>query len=112
MRIFGGIVGVVPEIVGITESNGQFLLPNRNVEGILTTRTGHTLHDNPFGVIDVVGTGNEFLIKFQKGDYEEFQWLTLLDLNVNFWANHTPASQIIVQQLHQPQPIFLPVVMR
>ena len=38
------------EISGATGPDGRLLLTNRSVGGTTTTRTGHTLHDNPFGM--------------------------------------------------------------
>lgn len=92
----------IPEIVGTTNSCGRFLLPNWSVNGSLMTRTGHTLRDNPFGVVDVVGPGNEFLMKFNKGGFEDFQWLPLLDLNLFYWANQAPASQTVYHHWNRP----------
>ncbi len=83
------LIDNVPEIVGVTDENGRFLLPNRSVNGGVTTQTGHTLHDNPFGPIDVVGQQNMFLVKLAYGEHEEFFWLNILDFNLAYWQGNT-----------------------
>ena len=58
IRIFQRNNGPVPNspvITGVTDSTGRFLLPNRTVAQNITTATGHTEQNNPFGTINVVG---------------------------------------------------------
>jgi hypothetical protein len=82
---------------GITDADGRLPLPNRPVTsqpgGTAATATGHVLHDNPFGVIDVVGTGNIGVLKLQKDGREQYAWLTAPDLNLAFWRAGRPAEQ-------------------
>ena len=88
-----------PEFVGATDADGLLPLPNRPSSspqaGPLTTATGHTLHDNPFGAIEVVGSGNIGLLKVQKNGREQFVWLTAADLNLDYWRQGKPAVQKI-----------------
>ncbi|MGD8626789.1 MAG: 6-bladed beta-propeller, partial [Anaerolineae bacterium] len=92
-----------PEISGTTGADGRFLLPNRSVGGGVTTYTGHTLHDNPFGVVDVVGKKNVFLIKLDKGDHQEFAWTDVTAFNLAFWSGDT-ISHTFVLSAHVPPP--------
>jgi len=88
-----------PGIEVTTGSDGTAALPNRPAGGPLTTATGHTLHDNPFGTIDV-GNKNMFLVEILKGAHQEFTWLANTDLNLLAWgggdtyafASHVPAA--------------------
>lgn len=79
------IIDNTPEIVGVTDANGLFLLPNRPVGAPVTTRTGHTLRDNPFGIIDVVGEKDEFVIELTKGVHQEYGWLEITQFNLAAW---------------------------
>jgi YVTN family beta-propeller protein len=92
-----------PEITGITDAGGRSLLANRPVGVGVTTRTGHILHDNPFGVVDVVGGQNRFLIKLSKGSHEEFAWTDITDFNLAFWQGDT-ISHTFVLSSHVPPP--------
>jgi hypothetical protein len=78
-----------PEITGITGADGMLLLSNRAAGGGVTTRTNHTLRDNPFGIVDVVGGGNRFLTRLGKEDHEEFVWLDITAFNLAYWQGHT-----------------------
>ncbi len=99
---YSGFIDNTPEIQAATNANGAALLPNRSVGGSLTTRTGHTLHNNPFGIIDVVGTGNMFLVKLQKDGYEDFHWLPITYLNEQYWGFRSPPSQTVVYRWDHP----------
>ncbi len=56
-----------PEFVGATGTDGRVRLADRQViGGPWATATGHVLRDNPFGVVDVVGGRNRFLVKLAK----------------------------------------------
>lgn len=70
-----------PEFSGTTDNFGFFRLPNRSIGGELTTKTGFTQKDNPFGIISVVGNQNSFLIRITKDSHEEFAWLHVTDIN-------------------------------
>lgn len=91
----------MPEISGLSDADGRFLLPNRSVDGSVTTATGHTLHDNPFGPVDVVGPRNRFLISVQRDIYQEFYWLDVTDLNMAYWAGQLE-SYTLTLHTHLP----------
>jgi regulation of enolase protein 1 (concanavalin A-like superfamily) len=84
-----------PEFSGSTLRDGRVTLANRSVSGEITTATNHTLHDTPFGIIDVVGPGNMGLLRVIKNGAEQFQWLTVPDLNVDYWRKSEPSTQVI-----------------
>lgn len=93
----------IPEISGVTGPDGRLLLTNRSAEGGATTRTGHTLRDNPFGVVDVLGNQNRFLLKLRKEDHEEFAWLDITAFNLAYWQGH-PNSHTFTLHTHVPPP--------
>ncbi len=83
---WSGHIGIddTPEMEGLTGADGTFLLPNRSANGGTVTHTGHTLHDNPFGVIDLDGVRNRFLIRLCQGTHEEFYWLDVTAFNLAY----------------------------
>jgi hypothetical protein len=82
-----GHMGVdnLPEITGTTDANGLFPLPNRPANGGTVTANGHVLHDNPFGVVDIIGNQGLFLIRLDQGEHEEFHWLDITQFNLAYW---------------------------
>ena len=80
-----GVIDNVPEITVTTGASGTGVLPNRDVDDPVSTRTGHTLEDNPFGVIDVVGKNYEFLVEITTDDHQEYQWLDITTFNLLAW---------------------------
>jgi hypothetical protein len=95
-----GVIDNTPEISVATTGDGTALLPNRTVGDPVSTHTGHTLGDNPFGVIDVVGKYDEFLVELSKGTHQEYLWLDITQFNLAAWrvettieiASHVPPS--------------------
>ena len=95
-----GLIDATPEITGVTGGDGVLVLSNRPAGASVTTRTGHTLHDNPFGPINVVGQSDEFLVELSKGTHQEYVWLDITRLNLAFWhgdaaiqlAAHVPVA--------------------
>lgn len=90
------VIDNTPEITGITDSNGILYLPNR-VAPFVTTVTGHTLKDNPFGKINVVGTNGTMLIKVTVGSKEDYRWLTIHDLNLAYWLGNKESATYTIQ---------------
>ncbi len=80
-----GSIDNVPEITVTTDALGRAVLPNRDVGDPVSTRTGHTLEDNPFGVINVVGKYDEFLVEITTDDHQEYQWLDITTFNLLDW---------------------------
>ena len=81
----------VPEITGTTGADGRLALPNRPMGVGVTTATGHTLHDNPFGPIDILGRANGFLVRISRGAHEEFHWLDVTAFNLAYWSGDVPS---------------------
>ncbi len=84
-----GVIDNVPEITVTTGVDGLAVLPNFDVGEPITTNTGHTLRDNPFGLIDVVGRNAEFLVGLTHNDHEEYFWLDLTTFNLAAWRGET-----------------------
>ncbi len=91
-----------PEFTATTGADGVCLLPNLPVSAT-TTRLGQTLHANPFGTVDVVGTRNIGLLKFAKGEHEEFHWFDITRLNLAYWAGDI-ISHTFTFTTHVPGP--------
>ncbi len=92
-----------PEISGTTDASGLFLLTNRSANGGTVTANGHVLHDNPFGVVDIVGSQNLFLVHLQHGDHEEIRWLDITELNLAYWMGDTISHTFVISS-HVPPP--------
>jgi len=93
-----GTIDATPEISGTTDSSGLLWLPNRPVGAVTTTATGHTLRDNPFGVIDVIGRYDVLLLDLSKGRHQEYQWLNITQFNLLAWRG----EEIITVRSHVP----------
>jgi len=83
------VLQAAPVFQTITGGDGVALLPNRPVSATLTTATGHTLHDNPFGRVDVVGRNGQLLLHLRYGQQEAWRWLPITDLNKAAWRGET-----------------------
>jgi hypothetical protein len=95
-----GSVDDTAEIVGLSDAGGIVTLANRPAGSSVTTRTGHTLHDNPFGPIDVVGRSGAFVVELTRGTHQEYMWLDITQFNLAAWRgsstiqllSHVPAA--------------------
>jgi len=92
-----------PEITGTTDASGLLMLTNRSAHGGTITANGHVLHDNPFGVVDIVGIQNLFLVQLRQGDHEEVRWLDITGLNLAYWMGETISHTFIISS-HVPPP--------
>ncbi len=81
----------ISEIEVVTDVTGIALLPNRGTTGIVTP-TGHQLQPNPFGIIDVVGYNGLFLIEMTSQECTNYEWLTIMELNLAYWDGHTEGA--------------------
>ena len=79
----------IADITGETDAAGVFHLPNRSAEGGTTTLNGHVMHDNPFGLVDIVGNKGIFLVRLSRDGHEEFQWLDITQFNLAYWMGDT-----------------------
>ena len=91
----------VPEFELTTDDSGRAVLPNRGSTGIVTA-TGHQLRPNPFGVIDVVGTNGTLLIEME-GACINYEWLTIVELNLAYWDGQTD-EVVFTKTLRCPPP--------
>ena len=90
-----GTVDNTPEFTGVTDANGLVLLDNRSTP-VITTRTGHTLKDNPLGKIDVTGRNDQFILALSRGGHQEFSWLDITAFNLARWNGNQSAGTVNV----------------
>ncbi len=74
--------------VGTTDENGMFTMPNRSCLGSVVTATGHILHDNPWGMIHVVGFNGVFLCEITANGQTDYQHLEILPFNLAYAQGH------------------------
>lgn len=91
LRPEGHILDATPEFALTTDAAGVALLPNRGITGIVTA-TGHQLKPNPFGLIDVVGTNGIFIIEMEGAACTNYEWFTVVDLNLAYWNGQTESA--------------------
>ena len=92
-----------PDISGTTNASGLFLLANRSANGGTVTANAHVLHDNPFGVVDIIGSQNLFLVGLRQGDHEEYRWLDITEFNLAYWMGDTISHTFVISS-HIPPP--------
>lgn len=92
-----------PDISGTTNDSSFFLLTNRPANGGTVTANGHVLHDNPFGVVDIIGSQNLFLVGLRQGDHEEYRWLDITEFNLAYWMGDTISHTYVISS-HVPPP--------
>lgn len=71
---------------GTTDAAGYYTLPNRSCFGTPTTATGHVPHDNPWGLINVVGANGLFFCEITVNGQTDYQYIELLPFNMAFAA--------------------------
>ena len=75
---------------GVTDASGEWTLPNVPVNASLVPPTAAgVLHDNPFGYVAVVGTNGVLHFKIQKGDFVDYAWLDITEVNNAYWQGQT-----------------------
>jgi hypothetical protein len=100
-----GHLGVdsTPEISGTTDASGVLALPNRSANGGTVTANGHVLHDNPFGVVDIIGNQGLFLTQLVRDGHEEFHWLDITQFNLAYWKGDVVSHTFTISS-HVPPP--------
>ena len=98
----GRVIDAIPEFAVTTDNNGVAVLPNRGPTGIPTS-TGHQLMPNPFGIIDVVGTNGVMLIEMTSDQCTNYEWLTIVELNLAYWDGQTEHAEF-TKTLRCPPP--------
>lgn len=96
------VVDDVPEFTVTTDEDGIVTLPNRGITGIVTA-TGHQLQPNPFGIISVVGDNGIFLIEMTSDECTNYEWLTIVELNLAYWDGQTERAEF-TKTLRCPPP--------
>ena len=68
---------------GITDSNGEYTLPNVPIDQALVppTYAGDVLPDNPFGYVAVVGTNGLLLFQVEHNGFVDYAWLDITEVN-------------------------------
>jgi hypothetical protein len=90
-----------PEISGITDGRGNFLLPPRTPGRATITHTNHFLSNNPFGTVNIIGNEEDmFILELIKGTHQEFHWLDITQLNLACWQACEKAT--LEMQSHLP----------
>ena len=86
------LIDNISEFSVTTDESGLAVLPNRGVTGV-ENPAGHQLRPNPFGIIDVVGYNSIFLIEMVKDQCTNYEWLTVVDLNLAYWDGQTERAE-------------------
>ena len=81
-----------PEFTVVTDESGSVQLPNRGGTGVRTS-TGHLLRSNPFGLIDLVGINGIFIIEMVSDECANYEWLTVVDLNLAYWEGQSEQAE-------------------
>lgn len=76
------------DFVGKTDAEGCYTMPNRACYGSFTTGTGHTLRDNPWGMIHVVGFNSVFFCNVQANGQTDYQYMEILPFNMAYRTGH------------------------
>lgn len=92
--LYPTITDGVPEITGTTDGDGLLVLANRPVGDPVTTRTRHTLRDNPFSIVDIIGERDDFIVELSRGAHQEYAWLEITRLNLARWRGEAAAATI------------------
>ena len=85
------VVDATPEFEVTGDESGRAVLPNRGHTGIVTA-TGHQPRPNPFGEINLRGRNGLFIIEME-GPCTNYEWLTIVELNLAYWDGHTEEAE-------------------
>ncbi len=102
----GGAILNNVEFTLTTDAEGCCNLPNRSCyapDGSYTTLTGHTLHDNPWGMISVVNTNGLFLCKIEAAGQIDWQFVEATSFNVGYSMGYTDSYTYPVQTTILPE---------
>jgi hypothetical protein len=89
-----------PVFTGNTDTAGLFTFPNRPAPHITTDR-GYTQRDNPFGQINVVGSGDVLFMKIEARGHSEYAWIDIPEFNLAYWSTG-PERAIFTRATHVP----------
>ena len=87
----GARIPNIPKFQGVTDADGIYALPNVPVEASLfaQTETGNELRPNPFGYISNHGANGVFLLKIEKNEFVDYQWIDITYFNLAYWGGQT-----------------------
>lgn len=79
---------------GVTDTNGVWTLPNVPIDPniVPTTYAGDTLPDNPFGYLACVGYNGLLHFKVEFGDFVDYAWLDITEVNNAYWTGDTAVA--------------------
>lgn len=104
-----GVFREPPTFVVTTNARGEAVLPNRDAPHHQTDR-GFTLHPNPFGKINVVGTNGVLFMKVQARGQTDYIWMDITELNLAFWQGQKKRA-VFTKSTHIP-PVGAPAAPR
>lgn len=79
-----------PKFTLNTDNSGIAVLPNYAISRPgNTTQTGHTLTENPFGDVHVVGINGVFLVEFVHNGVTQYETITVAELNLAYGRGMT-----------------------
>ncbi len=78
---------------GVTDGSGIWTLPNVPIDpGLVPPTDAGVLHDNPFGYVAVIGANAVLHFRIESGDFVDYAWLSLPDVNLAYWAGDTDVA--------------------
>lgn len=89
-------IQTTPVITNLTtNSSGKVTLPNKASQ-TFQTATGHILHPNPFGKIEVTGTNGVFLILAEKNGQRAYGWIDITSFNKAYTSGARELAEYLV----------------
>lgn len=85
----GHEVNAPEDFTGTTDAQGVFMMPNRSVKGEVAYPTGHTVHDNPWGLIHLAGFNALFFCDIKAGGQSDYQFVEVSPFNMAFRSGQT-----------------------
>ncbi|HUU97043.1 MAG TPA: hypothetical protein VM487_14995 [Phycisphaerae bacterium] len=76
---------------GTTDENGEYVLLDVPIdpEVVPPTYAGDELNDNPFGYLAVVGSNGVLHFKVEHGEFVDYAWLDITEVNNAYWLGQT-----------------------
>jgi hypothetical protein len=80
-----------PIVNAAADAAGVLTLPTVGTleSGPFTTLTGHTLKNNPWGRINVVGVNGSLLVKVSAYGQRDYRFVRISQFNCGYWRGHT-----------------------
>lgn len=102
----GDLVTTQVKATGITDSNGDWVLPNVAIDTTLVpaTPTGDRLRPNPFGYLAVVGSNGVLHFKVVKDGFVDHTWFDITEANNAYYSGFT-AEATFQRGMHLGGPV-------